>query len=82
MGLSGAIGDAWEILANVVESVAIWFVRSESAPIRMGASGRAGSSVLVLLLCRTCGDHCCWRSNCGCLDDQFVIVYERRGRFG
>jgi hypothetical protein len=22
--------------------------------------------------------HCCWRSNCGCLDDQFVIVYERR----
>jgi hypothetical protein len=54
MGLSGAIGDAWEILANVVESVAIlvralWRRRS-----RMGTSGQRGS-VLVVCCFRTSG---------------------------
>jgi hypothetical protein len=31
-------------------------------------------SVLVVYCCVTRGDHLLWRSNCGCLDDQFVIV--------
>jgi hypothetical protein len=62
-GLSGAIGDAWEILANVVESVAILVRALKAPPIQDGTSdergsvlvllfGRAGSVLVVLLLRR------------------------------
>jgi hypothetical protein len=47
--IHGAIGDAREILANVVGKVVVRFVRFESAV--QASSGRAGS-VLVVLLCR------------------------------
>jgi hypothetical protein len=61
MGLSGAIGDAWEILANVVESVAILVRASESAADpgwHVGSGARywwccwTSGAVLVVLLLR------------------------------
>jgi hypothetical protein len=36
------------------------------------------SVLVVLLLSLPVVTTVAWRSNCGCLDDQFVIVYERR----
>jgi hypothetical protein len=56
MGLSGAIGDAWEILANVVGkrgypgSCAL-----KAPPIQDGHVGTSGASVLVVLLFRASG---------------------------
>jgi hypothetical protein len=77
MGLSGAIGDAWEILANVKAWLS-WFVRSESAADpgwhvgrALGTGGVAAStsgSVLVVLLLGTSGARywwCCCCVTCG-----------------
>jgi hypothetical protein len=72
MGLSGAIGDAWEILANVKAWLS-WFVRSESAADpgwhvgrALGTGGVAGTSgsVLVVLLLGTSGARYWWCCCC------------------
>jgi hypothetical protein len=75
--LGGAVGGAREILTNVV-----------------GKRGHPGSCALEALPnvqeghVVTGWDRGPWwplslgRNNCECLDDQFVIVRERRGRFG
>jgi hypothetical protein len=85
MVLGGAVGGAREILANVVGkrgqpgSCAL-----EALPnVQEGHVGTGWDRFLsVWLLCGPWWPLSLWRNKCECLDDQFVIVRERRGRFG
>jgi hypothetical protein len=97
MGLSGAIGDAWEILANVGYPGSFCaadpgWARDERGSVlvvlllRTSGLGTGGfrderCSVLGCCCCVTCGDHRCFGEVTAVLMTS-CIVYERRGRFG
>jgi hypothetical protein len=84
MVLGGAVSDA---LGNTGEcrrkAWPSWFMRSGSAAEcpRGARWDGLGSLPSVWLLCGPWWPLSLGRNNCECLDDQSVIVRERRGRF-